>query len=99
MTARRITLRPVSPGSKRRGSPTKAEVEAQAQARQAVALLAGLDALTVSSQGRVSSEVYGSYVRRKKLPDTPRTLVRSIALSGRAPRSSPRAIVEEAIPS
>src|SRR6478752_74910 len=53
-----MMLPPTVPVSRRRGRPSKAEVEAQAQARQAVALLAGLDALTVSSQGRVSAEVY-----------------------------------------
>jgi hypothetical protein len=66
MTAQRMTLRPVSPEAKRRGRPTKAEVAAKAQARQAVALLAGLDALTVSSQGRVSAEVYGKLREAKE---------------------------------
>jgi len=59
MTARKMMLRPTSHEPKRRGRPTKAEADAQAQARQALALLAGLDALTVSSQGRISAEVYG----------------------------------------
>ncbi len=66
MTARRITLRSVSPELKRRGRPSKAEAQAQTQARQAVALLAGLDALTVSSQGRVSAEVYGKLREAKE---------------------------------
>jgi hypothetical protein len=60
-----MKLGPSSPEPKRRGRPSKAETAAQAQARQAVALLAGLDALTVSSQGRVSAEVYGK-VREAK---------------------------------
>jgi hypothetical protein len=66
MTARRITVRPASLEPKRRGRPSKGEAEAQAQARQAVALLAGLDALTVSSQGRVSAEVYGKLREAKE---------------------------------
>jgi hypothetical protein len=58
MAARRIPLHPTTPEPKRRGRPSKAEADAHAQALTAVALLAGLDALTVSSQGRVSAEVY-----------------------------------------
>lgn len=66
MTARRMTVRPASLEPKRRGRPSKGEAEAKAQARQAVALLAGLDALTVSSQGRVSAEVYGKLREAKE---------------------------------
>ena len=66
MTARKMTLRPAGAEPKRRGRPSKAEAAAQAQARQAVALLAGLDALTVSSQGRVSAEVYGKLREAKE---------------------------------
>jgi hypothetical protein len=66
MTARGTTLRPDSPEPKRRGRPSKAKAAAQAQARQSVALLAGLDALTVSSQGRVSAEVYGKLREAKE---------------------------------
>src|SRR5215813_5768270 len=66
MTARGTTLRPDSPKPKRRGRPSKAEAIAQAQARQAAALLAGLDALTVSSQGRVSAEVYSKLREAKE---------------------------------
>src|SRR5262245_22552854 len=58
MSACRMTLRLAGTEPKRRGRPSKVEAQAQAQARQAVTLLAGLDALTVSSQGRVSAEVY-----------------------------------------
>jgi len=61
-----VTLRPIGLESKRRGRPTKAEAAAQAQAQQTVALLAGLDALTVSSQGRVSAEVYGKLREAKE---------------------------------
>jgi hypothetical protein len=53
------TPRHAGQAPKRRGRPTKAALQAEEQARQAVALLAGLDALTVSSQGRVSAQVYG----------------------------------------
>jgi hypothetical protein len=66
MSARRITLRSAGNVPKRRGRPSKAEVAAQAQARQAVALLIGLDALTVSSHGRVSAEVYGKLREAKE---------------------------------
>jgi len=66
MTAQRMTLRPASPESKRRGRPTKEQAAATAQAREAVALLAGLDALTISSQGRVSAEVYGKLREAKE---------------------------------
>jgi hypothetical protein len=55
-----------SPLPKRRGRPMKGEADAQARARQAVALLAGLDALTVSSQGRASAEVYGKHREAKE---------------------------------
>jgi hypothetical protein len=67
MTARQMMLRPAGSEPKRRGRPSKAESEAQAQARQAVALLAGLDALTVSSQGRVSAELYGKLREAKEI--------------------------------
>jgi hypothetical protein len=66
MTTRSIKHSPTVPMLPRRGRPTKAETQAQAQARQAVALLAGLDALTVSSQGRVSAEVYGKLRESKE---------------------------------
>jgi hypothetical protein len=66
MSARKMTIRPTAPEPKWRGRPSKAEADAQAQARQAVALLAGLDALTVSSQGRVSAEVYGKLREAKE---------------------------------
>jgi hypothetical protein len=49
-----------------RGRPTKAYSEAKRQAARAVALLAGLDALTVSSQGRVSAAVYGKLREAKE---------------------------------
>src|SRR5262245_24444460 len=66
MSARGTTLRPDSPEPKRRGRPSKTEVAAKAQARRAVALLAGMDALTVSSQGRVSAEVYSKLREAKE---------------------------------
>jgi hypothetical protein len=66
VTTQRMMLRQGPPLSRRRGRPTKVEVEAQAQARQAVVILAGLDALTVSSQGRVSAEVYGKLREAKE---------------------------------
>jgi hypothetical protein len=66
MTARNMTLRPAGSERKRRGRPSKAEAAAEAQARQAVALLAGLDTLTVSSQGRVSAEVYSKLYEAKE---------------------------------
>ncbi|HEY1391524.1 MAG TPA: hypothetical protein VGF38_23515 [Ktedonobacterales bacterium] len=66
MTVRKMTVRPTPLESKRRGRPSKAEATAQTQARQAVALLAGLDALTVSSQGRVSAEVYSKLREAKE---------------------------------
>jgi hypothetical protein len=82
MTASRMTLRPTGSEPKRRGRPSKAETDAQTEARHAVALLAGLDALTVSSRGRVSAEVYGSSERRKRQRNTLSTVTRSIVLSG-----------------
>jgi|GEM_PF-484750 len=66
MTARQMTLRPGGAEPKRRGRPSKTEVAAKAQARQAMALLAGMDALTVSSQGRVSAEVYSKLREAKE---------------------------------
>lgn len=66
MTARRMTLRSSGTEPRRRGRPSKAETAAQAQALQAIALLAGLDALTVSSQGRVSASVYGKLREAKE---------------------------------
>jgi len=66
MTVRHMMVRSVAPEPKRRGRPSRAEAQAQAQVRQAVALLAGLDALTVSSQGRVSAEVYGKLREAKE---------------------------------
>ena len=66
MTARKIRLHPAGSEPKRRGRPSKVEVAAQAQTRQAVALLAGVDALTVSSQGRASAEVYGKLREAKE---------------------------------
>ena len=66
MTAQQMTLRPGGAEPKRRGRPSKAEVAAKAQARQAMALLAGMDALTVSSQGRVSAEVYSKLREAKE---------------------------------
>ena len=66
MNVKSLLLQPDMPEPKRRGRPTKAEATAKAQAAQTVALLAGLDALTVSSQGRVSSEVYGKLREAKE---------------------------------
>jgi len=66
MTAKQMALRPAGVEPKRRGRPTKAEAAAQAQARQASVLLAGFDALTVSSQGRLSAEVYGKLREAKE---------------------------------
>ncbi len=66
MTARKMTLRAAGAEPKRSGRPSKDEAAAQAQARQAVALLAGLDAHTVSSQGRVSAEVYSTLCEAKE---------------------------------
>jgi len=66
VTTQRMMLREDPPVSRRRGRPTKVEIQARAQARQATALLAGLDALTVSSQGRVSAEVYGKLREAKE---------------------------------
>jgi len=66
MTTKTMLLRPFGREPARRGRPTKAEAQAQAQARQAITLLAGLDALTVSSQGRVSAEVYGKLREAKE---------------------------------
>jgi hypothetical protein len=58
MTAKPSMIRSTTPEPARRGRPTKAEAQAKAQARKAVALLSGLDACNFSSQGRVSAEVY-----------------------------------------
>jgi len=66
MTSKHMTLRRPPSALRRRGRPSKAEAAAQAQARQAVALLAGLDALIISSQGRVSAEVYGKLREAKE---------------------------------
>jgi hypothetical protein len=66
MTTKTMLLRPFGREPARRGRPTKAEAQAQAQARQASTLLAGLDALTVSSQGRVSAEVYSKLREAKE---------------------------------
>jgi len=66
MTTKPMLVRSSGLEPARRGRPTKAEAQAQAQAHQAVALLAGLDALMVSSQGRVSAEVYGKLREAKE---------------------------------
>jgi hypothetical protein len=66
VTTKHMMLRRTPSTSRRRGRPTKAVAAAQTQARQVVALLAGLDALTVSSQGRVSAEVYGKLREAKE---------------------------------
>jgi hypothetical protein len=66
MTTRKMTLRLTDSEPKRRGRPSKAEAAAKMEAQQAVALLAGLDALTVSSQGRVSAEIYGKLREAKE---------------------------------
>jgi hypothetical protein len=58
MTVKTLLLQPDAPERKRRGRPTKAQAEAKQQAKNAVALLAGLDACNFSSQGRVSGELY-----------------------------------------
>jgi hypothetical protein len=58
MTTNQMMIRLADPVPARRGRPTKAEAQAKAQAAQAIALLAGLDACNFSSQGRVSAEVY-----------------------------------------
>lgn len=55
MTMRHVALDPSDAEPVRCGRPSKAAMQAQAQARQAIVLLAGLDTLTVSSQGRVSA--------------------------------------------